>query len=149
MAYIEDVDFEGANLSRANLLAVDFRQNRNLEKANFEGALVHDERFVKYGAYWLGDGSNLEGADLFGRELYGARFTSANLKDADLRNANLNHASFWKADLRGADFRGANLEDASFHKADCRGAIYSETTNMGGMSITAEQLNSMILVADE
>ena len=66
-----------------------------------------------------GDGPQLRGADLVGRNLRGANLTNANLRGAQLVGADLRQADLRGADVIGVDFRGANLTGA-----DLRGAIF-------------------------
>lgn len=66
-----------------------------------------------------GDGAELRGADLIGK----------NLREADLAGANLRGAFLIGADLTGADLRGADVIGADFrgtvlHRADLTGALF-------------------------
>ena len=72
----------------------------------------------------------LDGADLRGASLVGARLEKMNLSGADLRKANfegalLDRANFMGADLRAARFRGAFIEGTEFWLTDARGADFS------------------------
>jgi uncharacterized protein YjbI with pentapeptide repeats len=68
------------------------------------------------------DAETLEGADLRGLELIGARLPFTNLRRAVLRGADLFHADLRSANLQGADLRRASLYHARLQYANLRGA---------------------------
>jgi uncharacterized protein YjbI with pentapeptide repeats len=87
---------------------------------------------------WLsGDGqrANLEGSDLRGSDLEGAKLIDAKLRgsdlegakliDADLRGADLTDAKLRGANLKYANLSGADLIDADLSGADLRGATHT------------------------
>lgn len=65
---------------------------------------------------------DLEGADLSGLALAGARLQAARLAHTSLRGCDLRNARFNSADMRGCDLRDADLRGASVHRADLTGA---------------------------
>jgi uncharacterized protein YjbI with pentapeptide repeats len=65
---------------------------------------------------WL-DGSDLTGANLFGARCVGTSFSRCNLKNANLAYALINGATFQRADLDGADLLYTNVKRADFHQA--------------------------------
>jgi uncharacterized protein YjbI with pentapeptide repeats len=79
-----EANFEGANLSQANLVCT------TLRKANLKGA---DLSQVKANSAGL-TGANLEGATLRGGQFSYARFQKANLNAADLTGAILTRAEY-------------------------------------------------------
>ncbi|MGI9386675.1 MAG: pentapeptide repeat-containing protein [Methyloligellaceae bacterium] len=119
-------DFEGANLTEANLKGVDF------ESANLQGAQL---ALVK-----------LEGAIFRNAELEGANLTSADLKGADLSLANLKGAKLSYAKLQGANFGEAELQEADLLEADLQGARFAdaqlEGANLAAANLRAAELSS-------
>ena len=65
---------------------------------------------------WL-DGSDLSGANLFGARCVGTSFARCNLKNANLAYALIEGASFRQADLDGADLLYTNIRRAEFDQA--------------------------------
>jgi uncharacterized protein YjbI with pentapeptide repeats/DNA-binding Xre family transcriptional regulator len=104
-ANLSEVNFQGANLSDADLSDADLSEV-NLRGANFQGA-------------------DLSNADLSKVNLRGANLSDADLSDADLRGANLSDA-----DLSDADLSGADLSDAGLSGADLRGARIDAQTKI-------------------
>lgn len=119
-------DFNGANLTEANLNGVDF------ESANLQGAQL---ALVK-----------LAGAIFKNAELEGANLTSADLKGADLSFANLKGAQLSYAKLQGANFGEAELQEADLLSADLQGARFAdaqlEGANLAAANLRAADLSS-------
>ncbi len=76
---LNDADFSGANLARANLLYADFRRSL-LNLTNFSG-------------------TELAGADLTGADCFGANFSRSNLSGADFTGAMFAGTVFGDVDL--------------------------------------------------
>lgn len=113
---------KGARLRGRDLrYAAGFRSflvNADLQKAKFQGALLHEADLQR---------SDLQGADLqevvlFSANLQGANLLQANLQGANLLQANLQGAVLTQANLQGADLRGANLEGVDLLLANLKGA---------------------------
>lgn len=85
----------------------------------------------------------LDGADLRGVVLSGAR-----LSGASLRAANLDGALLVGADLRGADLAGASLREAHLSGADMTRADLSFCDLRGASLLTAEMSNAVATGAD-
>ena len=66
--------------------------------------------------------SDLSGSDLSGTNAFRAKFVNAKLRGTRLDGAKLSEADFTKADLRGASLKDADLRRARFFRADLRGA---------------------------
>ncbi|MEO0927493.1 MAG: pentapeptide repeat-containing protein [Cyanobacteria bacterium J06643_13] len=123
-------------------------------KPNAQGQLADEtllKRLLNYGDCFA-DGSFrdtlrrfLEGANLYGTNLYGTSLYSSNLDGASLRSASLRGASLKKASLKGAnlvianfsgaDFSGANLEDA------CLSGANLEDANLEGANLEGANLS--------
>jgi uncharacterized protein YjbI with pentapeptide repeats len=127
-------DLRGANLDNLGIWFGDFT-NANLEGASVSGAafIYCTMTGVKSGkisgvphamsgnlvnGYIIGQGVNLEGADLQGANLSGLWFRNANLRSADFTGAN----------LRSADFEGSTIENTDFTDADLTRADLSNST---------------------
>lgn len=77
--------------------------------------------------------TSLDGLDLSGANLEGARLISCNGKRVDfsganLRNAILESTNFEKAKMCNVDLRGADVSQANFSYADLTGAQIDDTT---------------------
>lgn len=78
-------------------------------------------------------GTSLKGARLEERSLRNARLDGADLQGANLKGANLQDACLLNADLEGAslegaDLRGATLSGAGLERAKLRGAVFDRET---------------------
>lgn len=96
-----NADFQGADLTEANL------RGTQLKQSNFTGAAL--------------DRADLSECDLSGARLYRAtakesRWVRADLQGSNLVAANLMQAILQKANITGADFTGANLFRADMAK---------------------------------
>ena len=105
---LEEANFRGADLKRANLERADLR-GVYLKGANLIDADLGEANLID---------ADLRGAYLRGADLRGADLRSTNLIDADLGEANLIDADLRGAYLRGADLRGAYLRSANLIDAD-------------------------------
>ena len=76
---------------------------------------------------WL-DGSDLAGANLFGARCVGTSFARCNLKNANLAYARIEGSSFRQADLEGADLLYTDVKRARFD-----GAMIGPTTTIPGI----------------
>lgn len=121
-AILNGVYLAGANLSRANLVAVrldsanldgaylDYSNlsRASLSRANLNGASLFQASLA---------GASLAGANLAYVKLDGASLASANLDGASLYHTRLNGASLYYARLNGAFLRGARLNSADLSEA--------------------------------
>ena len=103
-----DSDIELLSLPSASVDFSYMHHPANLEKANFQGAIL---------SY-----SSQEG------DVYSAKFPFANLANAVFTDADLEKAEFEKAILTDADFMGANLESAEFTGAYLMSADFTDAT---------------------
>ncbi|AOJ10362.1 pentapeptide repeat-containing protein [Burkholderia mayonis] len=110
LAYTQNIDLSGANLSGANL-----------SDAYLSGANLSD--------------ANLSGANLSDANLSGANLSGANLSDAYLSGANLSGANLSGANLSDAYLSDANLSDVpkipNIHQAVHGAASQPGALNMG------------------
>lgn len=131
---LEEANFRGADLKRANLGRADLR-GANLKGANLRGAYLRgaDLRSANLRDAYLKDaylkGANLRGADLKDAYLKGAYLRGADLERAYLKGANLRDADLGEANLERADLKGANLGRANLGEANLEDADYSEYTS--------------------
>lgn len=117
--------FEGADLSRAYLLAAD------LPGCNFRRA-----KLVRADA----STANLAGADLSEADLSHARLDGAKLGGAVLRKASGHHARLCGADLTEADLADADLRHARLADADLSTAKGLVLGSLGGADLTGARL---------
>lgn len=96
------IDLKNADLTNANLEAVDFSH------ANLDGAILN--------------AANLHSANLSNANLQGASLTNTNLSDASLEAANLEHASLIRTNLQRAALFSVNFQYAELYNADLREA---------------------------
>lgn len=99
---VDDANFQGADLSDANL------RETQLRRADFSGAVLRK--------------IDLSAADLTGANLQlvaagGARMIAAILQNATLRGGNFMQADLARADLRGADLTGISIYEANLARA--------------------------------
>ncbi|KVD81900.1 hypothetical protein WS62_23370 [Burkholderia sp. ABCPW 14] len=121
LAYTQNVDLRGANLSDANL------RGANLIGSDLSGANLSGANLI--GSDLIGSdlsGANLIGSDLIGSDLSGSDLSDANLIGSDLRGANLSDANLIGSDLRGANLSDANLRGANLSDANLRDANLSD-----------------------
>ena len=126
----------GADLSRADLHAVDLRQ-ANLPCANLRGA-------------------DLSAANLRGASFAQADLRSANLNTANLRDAHFASANFFQANLTGANvgnshlgvayFGNANLTKVNFSLSFLSGTTFVDS-QLSGANFTRSRMNGTILSA--
>jgi hypothetical protein len=76
-------------------------------------------------AGFFANAKGLEGLDMAGQFLAGAKLAYTTLTDAKFTGADLRGVSFQGADVRAADFSDADLRGARFYTADCRGANFA------------------------
>lgn len=117
MTNLISVDFERANLTKAQLCGVD------AQKARFTSATLVDANF--------GPGSTYQSV------LNRANFERTNLENANLsyismKGVNLSHAELSSAELVHTDLTGANLNRTSFRLADLSRANLSESFRRDG-----------------
>ena len=121
-----------ANLTRANLLKVDFReanlQEAYLYMATLQGANLSQAKLQK-AKLWLAQlqgalliqaqlqGAGLSGAELQGADLSFAQLQGANLNTAQLQGADLSLAQLQGVYLIGAQLEGAQVTGANFYQA--------------------------------
>jgi len=160
-AVLQNADLSGAELAGADLQSADLR-GATLTDTQLDGALYSDrtswpEGFaVPDGARFIGEETDLRGADLTGAFLLGADLHSAQICGADLTDANLQGADLQEADLRRARLRranllgaflwkatleGADLQDASLQGVDLRGVQLGET-NLRGADLRGADLRN-------
>jgi len=130
---MREVDFRGANLSKADLRGV-FVRKCNFSQANLSNANLRDTDFA-----WAGmDGVDLSNANMFRTNLYSVDLTGANLTGANLTNAYMLLADLTGADLTGADLTGAKYDSATKwpegFDPDQAGAIYLGQSSMERVS---------------
>lgn len=80
----------------------------------------------------VGQGPNLQGANLQNANLAGTDFTGCNLEGANFARANLQGCNFTCANLIQANFAEANLADAKFIGANVSGADFSAAKTSDG-----------------
>lgn len=147
--FLEDADFELANLQGANLSktlvanavfeGADLRgailSGMNLEDALLKSAVLNEQNLSEFDLSGCDlrrchlqdvflEGSNLKGSDL--RE---ADLTAADLSLSDLRNAIMTKSILRGANLRGADLRGADLRAADLTEAKLNGTRLNNITS--------------------
>ena len=103
-------DLRGADFTLARMTKADLR-GANLRDAILSRTRLGKARFD----CWVGNCTELQGANLRSASLQGANLRFASLQGADLRFAGLQGA-----DLRSAGFQGADLRFARLHGADLR-----------------------------
>lgn len=109
---LSNVDFGGADLSRAILL------NADLNGANLSGANLSRTSLIN---------GNLSGADISSADLANAKLMNANLSNAKLMNADLTNADLSNAKLSSANLNGATLIDADLSQANFDSATLQGT----------------------
>ncbi|MDR0379227.1 MAG: pentapeptide repeat-containing protein [Candidatus Accumulibacter sp.] len=150
-ADFDEADCEQADFTRAALDHASFRKTR-CRQAYFTNAAAPGARFVgtDLSAARMTDlaaaRAELDGAALADAVLSGAAFKGALLRNLSAAGLAADHADFSDAHCMGCDFSGANFKGASwqaaqisgtrFDQADFRAANLSETTLMGGASLT-------------
>jgi hypothetical protein len=93
----------------------------------------------------LGNGANLNGANLAWVDLDGANLEGVNLGRANLEGANLGRADLNGANLEGANLEGANLEGVNLYGANLEGAKLGRAklygANLEGAKLYGADLN--------
>lgn len=113
-------------------------RNRLGEEIDCIGGVYHLEHLDLRGKQWQHadlsdlslDGANLEGACLFGAKLIRTSFRGANLCNADLSFPNAEGANFCQADLRGA-----SLYRAETYRVQFRDVLLDERSDVPGIKI--------------
>ena len=119
--------FQRANLQRANLLGVEFK-DANLTCADLSGANLR-------GTYWK-QGVNLKGAKFKGTDLRDATFEEVDLSGTYWKeDVNLKGAKFRGTDLRNATFEKVDLSRVDFTNADLRGANLRQANNLSSKQL--------------
>ena len=108
----QQVSFEGADLSKANLSGFDL-EGINLKEANLAGASLK--------------GTNLSNSDLFGSNLSEANLENASFNYSTLKRANLTQANLSKASMINADMERVNLSNAIVNEAKLKGTKLNES----------------------
>lgn len=115
-------NWEGANLSRANLSGAEYKAalfcSADLRSADLSNSYLGGSDFSN--AILLG--ANLDNAKLPNTCLIRTRLSTASLNGVDLTGAELPHAILLRTDLRLASFKNANLRGAILTEADLRSA---------------------------
>jgi uncharacterized protein YjbI with pentapeptide repeats len=101
------VDLRGADLSRADLNGIDFRDTR-LTRVDLRGASLQDARLAR---------ANLSRATLIGTDLKRASLKETRLTETILMDANLHDADFSSAYLHRAVLANSNLMGAYLYSA--------------------------------
>jgi len=142
---LHNANLNGANLNGANLLGAEIDDVRGLDTAIFSKTIVDGwaelclpKNLAPNAVYIIKPNTNLQGADLKGVNLNGAKLQGANLQFANLQGAELQGANLHLANLQGAELQesklllaelqGANLEGADLEGADLDGARYNKFT---------------------
>ena len=80
-------------------------------------------KMLKVGPKMDARGADLEGTEIVGQDLTGARFDNAQLRGARISDCDLFNASFQSADLRGATLTDCRIAGADFTDALINGII--------------------------
>lgn len=107
-----EIDLRDANLQRADLKDLDFR-NARLSGAELQGADLRKAQFQK---------ANFQQAHLQRADL-----SKAQLQNADLRGAHLDFANLTQAQLQRADLTGAQIQSANFFEAVLQRTVLAQT----------------------
>jgi len=169
-------DLRGAKLDNLDIWSASFT-DANLEGASIDGTAFLNCISIKglktgklagvpqtalgtlVNGYFIGEGVNLEGADLQGANLSGLGFRNANLRSADFTGAKLDSADFQgstvvntdftNADLTLADFSNTNISQSRFNGANLtRAKLWNDnitSTEFHGANLTnAEFANATL-----
>lgn len=118
---------EKENTSKlVNLYHKEDLEGRNLELANFNGAILFNVNLRN---------ASLDNATLRSTKLQGANLWSTQMDNADLNNANLEGTDLRFAKLRGSNLLNARLKDADLRYARLQGANL-EGANLEGANLT-------------
>ena len=130
----------GSNLTNANLTGA------NVKASDFSKTILRGTKLPSEDSFRNANLSeaNLEGQDLRGKNLSGAKLKKANLTDADLSTANLSGANLERALLNRADlfdtrFSGAQLDGAVFGNVQANEGMFEKLEPAGG----SEKKNSL------
>ncbi len=115
-----------------------------LDGLNLEGVDLSGAR-LRDGSFFR---SELSGSDLSGANAFRAKFVNAKLRETNFDGAKLSEVDFTKADLRGASFRDADLRRARFFRADLRGADFTGA-RLKGADLTRADLSGTIWIDGE
>ena len=113
-------DFEGSNMSKADLSATDLRET-NFNNADFSKTTLFRASLA---------GSTAIGADFSKAIAFRTNFTSTDLTDAN----------FSKSEVYRADFSGANLQNADFSKSELARVKFSDA-NLSGTNLAYSNLS--------
>ena len=128
VAFLENVNLNGAKLNNANLLETDLEQadirganftGANLLLVDFTGSLLNSNTIISSQALLVwkilnqnaGTNASLAGANLSGVWLLGA-----NLSKANLTNANCSNSEFFEANLSGANCTKTSFSGSDFEQ---------------------------------
>jgi|SRR5918999_250874 uncharacterized protein YjbI with pentapeptide repeats len=122
------VDFEGANLSGADLREASIDRPADFSHANMRKARIDGELT---GAQFKG--TDLEGAEFWQSDL--TDLTNANFEEADMRKVTMRNVKLTDAWMQGVDLRGADLDQVRFNgaeleDADLQGVDLSKTSGL-------------------
>ena len=107
-AFLENVDFSGANMRGVQLSAAKLRGSIFVG-ADLRSADLHDADLR---------GTDFRGADLQRINFRQVDLTDANLEDVDLQRGNMYQAIMRRVNLRSADMRNTDLRGADLTDAD-------------------------------
>lgn len=135
---LRDIDFNGVNLSDAELIRVDLREanldglildNAELGSSDLRGANLSNTKLIH---------TDLRSANLTNSILKGATLSAADLRGADLSYADLSEANLYGARIDGAYLHGANLHKANLNAAELDGADFKDANlNSADLSKTS------------
>ena len=129
------IDFNGANLWRANLIEADLR-GANLWNADLGGAKLYRADLRKA----IMEGANLAGADLEEADLSGADLWSAFLGRANLRKSKLINTCLVSASLNNTNLSKANISGANIYGISAWDITVDKETIMQNLIINEEPL---------
>ncbi|HLJ88543.1 MAG TPA: pentapeptide repeat-containing protein [Candidatus Angelobacter sp.] len=129
-------NFWRADLSRAYLVASDFREVKTMSGARLDDIVAYRADFSR--ADISGDGNEqvcMRRAFLAEAKLCCSDLRGVDLRDADLEKADLTNAQLSGADLRGANFNGTKIGGADMSRTDLRGV---DLSHAAGIPMTIE-----------
>lgn len=127
-AILDDVVFEGADLSGANFVSA------SLNRAELMGAKLVNTQFSM---------ANARHANFVQTDATSATFSYADLSGTNFKDANLDGACFESSTLRVVYFAWASIETATFSRADLRGAfLQNATLNWSSRELITEILHA-------